>query len=48
MEKSLELIAKEVLREGGEQAKVVLLALAVYELLSLGKRALGIASGIKL
>lgn len=49
MEKpSYELITKEMLGGGPEQAKIVLLAIAIYEIIVLGKKALDIAKTIKL
>lgn len=48
MESSLEQIAKEALKSNQAQAKVVLLALAVYEIAVLGKKAWDLAKGIRL
>ena len=48
MDNSLEQIAKEALKGNQTQAKVVLIALAVYEIAVLSKKAWDLAKGLKL
>ena len=47
MDHSMEELAKELLKDGHAQAKVVLLALALYEIAVLGKKAWGLIKEIK-
>lgn len=47
MEHSLETIAKEAIRGNTNQAKVILVALAVYEIFCIGKKAVELLKDIK-
>ena len=48
MENNFELLAKEALKGNQAQAKIVLIALAVYEIAVLSKKAWELAKGLKL